>query len=344
MGRIGAPLPATSSWCWDARFRTPAGPFWRSGAAWESQPGCLTCPTCAFGGAPGAIDLFKPFVGDSGDHGAPMGCLTVACWPGRRGWRDRSVLGGVLWKAWAVRRSDPDRPPLGLVARGKAGCPRIGAQRVQLTVPRREMACLVRLRQRAGAVGGTVGADRCLCSRRARCRPSSSCCVGCTFSTAAGPWGWGFGVRKCAGSSAAFQERQGRVQRLVATTEPSTPVLPAASDSPWRCSMLGFPSTYAAVVLGCFALAAGAASDAAGARMSSSGVIAFTSNRDGDTEIYAMKPDREQCAATDSQPEVRLAGQLVARRPQAALLQPAHSLRERLGHERGWQRAAAAHP
>ena len=55
--------------------------------------------------------------------------------------------------------------------------------------------------------------------------------------------------------------------------------------------MLGFPSTYAAVVLGCSALGVGAASDAAGARMSSSGVIAFASNRDGDTEIYAMNPN-----------------------------------------------------
>ena len=107
--------------------------------------------------------------------------------------------------------------------------------------------------------------------------------------------------------------------------------------------MSGSLSAYSAV-LGCCALLAGAATSQAGGRVPTGGVIAFSSNRDGDTEIYVMKPDGSSVRRLTHSPQVRLAGQLVARRPQAPLLQPALARWERLGHERGRQRATTAHP
>ena len=108
--------------------------------------------------------------------------------------------------------------------------------------------------------------------------------------------------------------------------------------------MLGFSSSCAAVVLGCFALAAGAASDAAGARMPSGGVIAFASNRDGDTEIYAMSPNGSNVRRLTHSRKYDSPASWSPDGRKLLFYSQRSSVRERVGHERGWQRAAAAHP
>ena len=85
--------------------------------------------------------------------------------------------------------------------------------------------------------------------------------------------------------------------------------------------MPGFLSTYVVAFLGWCALACGVATADAARQVSVGGVIAFTSNRDGDTEIYVMNPNGTGVRRLTHSPKFDSSLRMVARRPQAPLLQ-----------------------